>query len=203
MKFTFPSSLRSESGSVHRAVYAAIGLAMLSLVAVFLFAPKRTIDRLVLAPDFRFEKMPKGELSRQDLLGQVWVAGFIFTTCKGICPVLSQKMQNLEAKFGGGPDFRLVSFTIDPKNDTPEVLEKYRNQWSRVPGSWHFLRPTREQLVDFATGLKLVVGDVGDFTHTSRLVLVDKRGWVRGYYQATDDEQLSQLGKDVRLLIDE
>lgn len=209
MEDTLPNTHAASPDSgkfVRRALVAAALIACASLVAVYAFRPKSTVERMGIVPQFSFEAIPPATGSRTalgDLAGKVWVGGFIFTHCQGICPILSAKMKWLQESLGDISDFRMVSFSIDPERDTPAALEAFRAKYTAQSDRWIFARPTRAELTDFAQGLKLVVGDIGDFAHTSRLVLIDRQGYVRGYYHGTDEEQVSRLLGDARSILRE
>jgi len=143
------------------------------------------------------------------LRGQVWAAAFFFTRCPTICPRITRRMRALQqAAAKGGIKLQLVSFSVDPENDTPEVLAAYAQQFGADLTSWRFLtgdlevvRKTSEQGFKLALDGKATPGaaDFGLF-HGSHLVLVDASGQIRGYYRTSEDEQMAQLLKDAALL---
>lgn len=143
---------------------------------------------------------------RADLAGAPWIADFIFTRCAGTCPGMTARMARLQAKVPAGT--RLVSITVDPGHDTPEILTRYAATFDAGSG-WLFLTGSRDALYALAVeGFKVEamevpageqkagVGD-GPFLHSSKFVLVDGRARVRGYYDSTDPEALVQLVHDV------
>jgi protein SCO1/2 len=90
-----------------------------------------------MVPDFDLVERSNRKVTRQELTGKVWVADFIFTTCGGICPVMTSNMRKLQDKLFA--DIRLVSFTVDPTHDTPEVLTEYANRYGANKDRWLFL----------------------------------------------------------------
>jgi protein SCO1/2 len=145
-------------------------------------------------PEFRLTDQTGHPFGTQDLRGKVWVANFIFTSCAGSCPLLSQKMAEV-ARRGRqlGPDFRLVSLTVDPDRDTPPVLAEYAARYGANPRKWSFLTgpmaTIQGAVVDgFKVGMgKEKVGDFWEIFHGENLVLVDRQLRIRGYYPATAD----------------
>lgn len=148
-------------------------------------------------------------VSADTLRGQVWAAAFFFTRCPTICPRITRRMRALQqAAAKGGIKLQLVSFSVDPENDTPEVLTAYAKQFGADLASWRFLtgdldvvRKTSEQGFKLALDGKATPGaqDFGLF-HGSHLVLVDASGQIRGYYRTSEDAQMDQLLKDAALL---
>jgi protein SCO1/2 len=139
--------------------------------------------------------------SLEELQGKIWIADFIFTHCAGPCPLLSRKMARLQAKLEDFPDVRLVSFTVDPDRDTPAVLAAYARRHGADPGRWIFLTGEKSRLYPLISqGFKLAVDDGAEsgglITHSTRFVLVDRLGRVRGYYEG------ATAGSEERLLAD-
>ncbi|HSN97211.1 MAG TPA: SCO family protein, partial [Candidatus Nanopelagicales bacterium] len=143
----------------------------------------------------------------EQLRGKVWVADFVFTTCPTVCPKLTRRMVELQEKTQGhGDALHLVTFTVDPENDTPEVLARYAAENGAAPGRWTFLTG---KLGDIETtvvkGFKVAMGKTDEgggimsIFHGERLVLVDRDGTIRGYYQA-DDEGMARLLGDLDAL---
>ncbi len=149
-------------------------------------------------PHFSLTAQTGAAFDSKALLGKVWVADFMFTRCLGPCPRMSSRMHWVQKQTSGIPDLRLVSFTIDPAHDTPPVLAEYARRFRAEPGRWWFLtgaEPTLQQLNRNAFKL----GDIdGTMTHSTRFVLVDRRGRIRGYYRTEDGESLDPLVADIR-----
>ncbi len=143
-------------------------------------------------PDFALTDQTGHPFGTHDLRGKVWVANFIFTSCAGSCPLLSQKMAEV-ARRGRhlGPDFHLVSLTVDPERDTPAVLATYAARYGANPRKWSFLTgdmaTIQGAVVDgFKVGMgREKVGDFWEIFHGENLVLVDGRLHIRGYFPAS------------------
>lgn len=156
-------------------------------------------------PDFSLLDQHGRARTRADLLGAPWIADFIFTRCAGVCPQMTARMARLQ---GTLPGTRLVSITVDPSHDTPEVLARYARDFEAGP-DWLFLTGPREALYRLSVdGFKLEAmetpadrrADEGPFLHSSKLVLMDARGRVRGYYDSGEAEAMARLAADVATL---
>ena len=167
-----------------------------------------------------FGKVPAFSLTDQDgrpftnaaLAGKVWVAAFVFTRCPMACPKVTKAMKGVlaDARREEVP-LHFVSFSIDPENDTPEVLRKYARDYGIDTSGWTFvtgdptaIRTTAER------GFKIAVDGTADpskadfgITHGTQLVLVDKVGSIRGFYGSSDDDSLKKMVPDAGRLASE
>ncbi|MCI0420621.1 MAG: SCO family protein [Acidobacteria bacterium] len=154
-------------------------------------------------PDFRLVTSTGQTLALDDLKGKVWIANFIFTRCPGPCPRMSVRMASLQRDLNREGSLSLVSFSVDPEFDTPKVLAKYAAQFQAEEGRWFFLTGDKADIHRLAKS-GFLVGGVDDVTlHTTRFVLVDRQGRVRGYYSSSDEEDLRKLANDARALLRE
>lgn len=158
-----------------------------------------------------FGDIPHFQLTSQDgkpfdshtLAGKIWVADFIYTTCPGPCPRMTSQMREVQDAVSSIRDVRLVSFTIDPANDTPPVLAAYAQVHGASAAMWYFLTgPVRTlQMLD-RDAFKL--GDIdGTLQHSTRFVLVDRQGRIRAYYDTSEGSSISKVISDVRALAQE
>jgi protein SCO1/2 len=135
------------------------------------------------------------------LTGHVWVADFIFTTCEGPCPRMSAYMRALQKATTDLPDLKFVSFTVDPQRDTPPVLSKYAQDYSADPRRWYFLTGD-PKILDRLDHDSFKLGNVGStLDHSTRFVLVDTQGRIRGYYGIATGDPVPELAADARRLI--
>jgi protein SCO1/2 len=154
-------------------------------------------------PDFSLVECTGQKLGLADLRGKVWIADFIFTRCPGPCPRMSSRMASLQTNLSSDADLRLVSISVDPEFDTQEVLAKYAAQYRAEGGRWFFLTGDKTAIHNLAKS-GFLVGGVDDVTlHTTRFILVDRQGRVRGYYASSDEEELRKLQNDARALLRE
>jgi protein SCO1/2 len=158
-------------------------------------------------PDFELLERSGGRFGSRELRGSLYVADFIFTSCSAQCVGLSDRMAKLQAELPQRPDVKLVSFTIDPKVDTPERLREYAERFHAQVGRWFFL--TGDEAVirklsieGFKLGVTAGASEAAtDIDHTPRLVLVDQAGAIRGWYDANDAQALAALARDVHALL--
>ncbi|MEX8547950.1 MAG: SCO family protein [Mucilaginibacter sp.] len=159
-------------------------------------------------PPFSFVDQNRQTIGENDLRGKTYVADFFFTSCPSICPTMQRNMLSVFKAYQGKPDFKLVSFTIDPRHDTIPVLKNYAEKLGAKADQWYFLLGKKEEVYQLAEKNYLVSVSEdkrapGGYVHQGWLVLVDKKGRVRGAYDGTDKKQVDQLIVDVKLLMDE
>lgn len=148
------------------------------------------------APAFELTERSGRPLTSADLEGRVWVGNFIFTRCGGPCPMMSLRSQEFTRAL---PDALVVSFTSDPVYDTPEVLAAYADRYQADPKRWLFVTGPMAEMSRIAKEFKFGGIDQPDM-HSTRFVLVDGRGQVRGYYDSNDPEHLARLRRDFKSL---
>jgi protein SCO1/2 len=140
-----------------------------------------------------------------DLRGKVWVASFIFTSCTGSCPIMTHHLAQAQAGLPVRDDFKLVSVSVDPERDTPAVLARYAEKNGADRTRWWFLTGGKAQIRQLARAtFKLPVDGSGDTVdHSSKFVLVDRNGVIRGYYDGLEVETVKQLVRDVERVLAE
>ncbi len=139
--------------------------------------------------------------SAAQLAGKVWIADFIFTHCTGPCPRMGSQMRQVQSELAGLADVRLVSFTVDPERDTPEVLATYAKRYSAQSGRWFFLTGSPETLNEISLRAFMLSKLNGQLDHSTRFALVDRRGRVRKYYDTTGPHGIPDLIADARDLV--
>ncbi len=178
------------------------------LFALRQFEVRRMADRVVddygPAPAFQLTNQDGRTFGSADLAGKVWIADFIYTTCPGPCPMVSSRMSEMQKPLRD-TDVHFVSISVDPTKDTPEVLRGYAKELKAQPGRWDFLTGAKEEIYHLSvTGFKLPAspdgGDRGDPVHSTRMILVDRRGEIRGYYEATGPDAITRLISDANRL---
>ncbi len=136
----------------------------------------------------------------KDLHGSVWVASFVFTRCNGPCPAVSATVARLQTELKDRPGVKFVTFTVDPKHDDLAKLREYAKGRNADPDRWLFLtgdeatihKILREQFKQAVEPNPEATSDVGGdaFDHSTRLVVVDRKGVIRGTYQGLLDDRL-------------
>jgi protein SCO1 len=153
------------------------------------------------APVFTGSNFTGAEVSSDELRGTVYIAYFFFTSCSGPCPVMNSKANVLQAAYAKADDFRIVGFSVDPETDTVQRLARYADRYSAKPGRWYMLHSSIEQVSEVASaGFK--VGDASEpDLHSTRFILVDRSGTIRGYYDGMDDMKMSELRGAIDFLL--
>jgi len=176
---------------------AAYGILRQPLHSASAARQQMLLPDLGMVPAFSLIAQDGATIRREDLDGKVWIANFIFTRCAGQCPMVSAEMARLHTALRALPTVRLVSFTVDPEHDTPEVLSAYARQYHADPARWRFVTGTSAaitQLAEQGFHLGISPGTAQEpITHSLRFALVDRRGHLRGYYEATDPEAMQRL----------
>jgi len=202
----------APSSRVPPLLATALVVVLLAVVAVGLWLVMSRpsggpdLPRLGAAPEFTLVSEQGRTVTRADLAGRVWIADFIFTRCGGSCPILSARMAALAERTATVPGIRFVSFGVDPEYDTPEILAEYGRKLGADPARWTFLhgdRPVIRALIK--DGFKLAIEDgvadsVEPILHSTRFVLVDGEGTIRGYYDGMEQPPVDELEKDARAL---
>jgi protein SCO1/2 len=161
-------------------------------------------------PDFTLTNRDGRTVTLKDLAGAPWVADFIFTRCPASCPMMTARLARFNRGLPRDLSVRLVSFSVDPKYDTPSVLQTYAQSF-KAPDRWLFLTGDGEQIYRLSKeGFKLGIDNTPQaptatptaepILHSTRFVLVDGEGRIRGYYEAFDEESMKKLERDLRTL---
>ena len=173
------------------------------------------LERFNPVPEFSFTERSGQPFGTAQLQGKVWIANFFFTTCPGPCLRMNAKMMELqEALKGDRANIPLVSFSVYPEQDTPEVLRHYADRVKARPGQWFFLTGERSKIYDVAKkGFMLITmeapgeagraSEEGQFIHSTKLALVDRQGMVRHYYDSENTEVVQQVLSDLGTLLRE
>lgn len=147
---------------------------------------------LLQVPEFELQDQDGRPFRLETMRGKVWVAGFFFTTCPSVCPKISRAMLDLQQRYArNGVDVELVSFSVDPDNDTPAVLKRYAENLGADESRWRFVtgdRAAMEALVvgGFKTAMDRATRtdkiEMYDIAHSEKLALMDGAGGIRGFY---------------------
>lgn len=174
-------------------------LALLSLVAC---APRSdSLPVMGQVPQFNLVAETGEPFDSHSLDGHNWVANFVFTLCTGPCPMMSRTMHNIQTQTAVEMSgVKLVSFTVDPANDTPPTLAAYATHFSPDPARWRFLTGDPAALNTLSLNTFKLNSVDGSMTHSTRFVLVDRQRRIRGYYTTSEDGFLPKLMHDLRLL---
>ncbi|MEZ4783881.1 MAG: SCO family protein [Candidatus Kapaibacterium sp.] len=150
------------------------------------------------ASDVRFTRQDGKEIALGELRGKFWIASFIFTRCRGVCPVMTESLSQLQSQIDPDDPVVLVSFTVDPEYDTPERLTEYASQYNADPNRWIFLNASDSVIQQIAQQtFHVAIAEGTDpqepIVHSSKLFLVDGRGEIRGIFDGRSEEGRSSL----------
>jgi protein SCO1/2 len=192
----------AERGRPSSALLVVAALVAAGGVAAWLALRPAPLPILGTVPAFALTERADVPIATDDLRGRVWIADFVFTHCPDFCPALTGRMASLQKRVP--EDVRLVSFTVDPAHDTPDVLEDYARRAGAGPG-WLFVTGPRDRLAALLRdGFKVAYADDGPaespITHSDRFVLVDRDLRIRGYYHGTDADDVARLARDATAL---
>lgn len=147
-----------------------------------------------LAGEFSFTDQSGQRFSTSSMTGSVWLVSFFFTSCDGPCPLLNAQIAGIMAKT---PDLKALSITTDPETDTIDVLRDYSQKFKADPNRWIFARTDEDNMVKFGQDiLKLPVGEEPD-AHSPRIVLIDKKGQIRGWYDSQEPNVRDVILRDL------
>lgn len=155
-------------------------------------------------PPFALTAQDGSSFDSRVLDNKVWVADFIFTNCPGPCPRMTSQMRRIHLSLGSERDLKLVSFTIDPNRDTPQVLREYADKFHADSAQWSFLTGPVPTLHHLSRDV-FMLGDIDGttFEHSTRFMLVDRKGRIRGAYITSEPEVIPHLIDDIKLLLKE
>jgi protein SCO1/2 len=149
-------------------------------------------------PSFEFTDQNGKSLTRDDLLGKVWIADFIFVNCAGPCPIMTSKLADVQKQVAR-PDVKLISFSVDPERDTPAVLKEYAHRFGADESRWHFLTGEKQKIYQTAADMKITAVPATDdapIIHSELFLLVNRDGNVVGVYHSNEESEMKRLIAD-------
>jgi protein SCO1/2 len=171
---------------------------------------KSELPVLSYVPPFAFDNQDGQTITNRDVAGKVYVAEYFFTTCKGICPKLNTNMKKLAQDYAGEPDFRILSYTVDPETDSVARMKHYADSLGADPHRWWFLTGRKDSLYHLARNGYLLDDpknnalNIGEqFLHTQFWALVDRGGRVRKIYDGLKKDEVQELETDITGLLKE
>lgn len=216
--------IRTSASASRLALWGLLGATLVVIVGLaVLRRPGRAEPPPVFGtvPDFTLVERDGRPVTRADLAGAPWVADFIFTRCVLSCPRMTAQMARLRTALPASTGLRLVSFSVDPDFDTPEVLRRYAEGFRITGRDWLLLTGPRGAIRELCVGgFKLGLDEApaapepgsaqpggaqpGEaIVHSTRFVLVDRAGRIRGYYEGFQSESFARLERDARTLLAE
>lgn len=158
-------------------------------------------------PPFSFINQDSSIITNKTFDNSIYVADFFFTSCPSICPIMSKNLLKVLDKYKGNKEVKILSHSIDTKYDTPWVLKKYATKLGVEGDQWQFVHGSQESIYGIADKYMVYAKEnssaPGGFEHQGWLILIDKEKRIRGAYDGTNDEQVSQLMSDMDILLKE
>lgn len=169
---------------------------------------RRDVQRLPViraVPEFSLIDQSGKTVTNDDLRGKVWIADFIFTQCKGPCPLMTARMLEMQKALVKTPEVKLVSVTVDPANDTPAVLKAYAEANFADPERWKFLTGDQEVIRRVVTEgfMQHLSEENGEPVHGTMFLIVDGNGMVRSAHMLEDPELIPKVLMDTGNLLRE
>jgi len=187
---------------------AFILVAMIPLVWVFTHRKHDPhLTDMGIVPPFNLVDEAGHPITQEVFRGHPTIVSFLFTRCDTICPITTMKMENLQAKTAGTP-VHLVSYSVDPKYDTPERLAAYGQRYKADPARWHFITGAFDQIYHLVEGPFMSsmqrepdkANGVPSIAHGGYFILVDGNLHIRGTYDSGDAQRLADIVRDARYL---
>ncbi len=198
--------MKSRSVLWHMRWVMPTALFLVMLGASVIWFGKSSVGQLPVlgtAPEFGMIDQYGNQFGLQDIEGKIAIFSFGFTRCHSICPTTQKHMSLLYEFFQQSDDLRLVTVSVDPENDSPEVLKAYADSWNVTDDLWVFLSAPKEDVFDLCqTGFMLPAENIPTF-HTARFVLLDRLGRIRGYYDGMDSLSIDLLKEHIKLVANE
>ncbi len=188
------------------AALAAAGALVSLALATASCRKEPPLPTLAEAPAFALTNQDSASVTKESLLGTPWVASFFFTRCPTVCPKLTQRMAKVAAVAEREEvPLRLVSFTVDPEHDRPEVLRAFAERFGAAAPSWSFLTGTEADVDQLAKGFLVGLSGKADpsapdfgILHSGHLLLVDANGQLRAVYGSDEEGVEERVVRDAR-----
>lgn len=153
-------------------------------------------------PFWSFQNQDGKMVGTTDYQGEIYVADFFFSHCPSVCPKMLKNMKYLQSEL---KDLPIISYTVDPKDDTVERLKWYAEENHINTQNWNFVTGVQQDIYELGVNGYLVPNQEdalapGGFLHSEKFILIDKKSRIRGFYNGTDIEQVNQLIKDIKTL---
>lgn len=154
---------------------------------------------------FEFYNQDSVLINRRKFENKIWISDFFFSTCEGICPIMTSNLAIVQDSFREDTNVLILSHTVDPETDNVSVLNDYADRFGAIRNKWHFVTGDKEKIYDLArtsyfsaTPKDSSLGE--DFVHSQLICLIDPHLHIRGYYDGTNGKDIQKLIRDIRLL---
>ena len=170
--------------------------------------PEYTIDLSPIGTlvDFELTDQNGNVFSKKSMAGKIWIVDFFFTRCPSICPLLTESMEKVAERWKSEKKVRFLSITVDAEYDQPQILKAFANEHALPQSRWTFLTGSPDAIhtlceESFLLALGSAMKSNGEISHSSRLVLVDSQGQVRGYFDGLDEFEAPRLDQALQTLL--
>lgn len=161
------------------------------------------LEKLYPLPEFVLYENDDSTFTNEDLSYKLTIVDFIFTHCQGPCPTMAVEMKALYEEFSAAPQIQFLSISVDPERDTFDVLQNYGRSLGVNDDRWKFVRNDLPVVADLCeNGFKLAAENL-PYGHTVKFILVDHEGYIRGYYDGTNDVSMANLRKHIMAIIED
>ena len=155
--------------------------------------------------DFSLTNQNGINITNKDYENKIYVVDFFFTSCPSICPIMTNNMIKIQDEFINNDDIMLLSMSVTPDIDNVQVLKKYAIEKEVNDSKWNITTGSKKHIYELARKSYFAVveqGDGGlqDFIHTPNFILIDTKKQIRGIYDGTDEDEISRLIKDIKIL---
>lgn len=163
-------------------------------------------------PAFSLMDQQGKEFTSKNLTGKIYVANFFFTRCGTICPKITSQVSRVTDAFIEDKEIHFISLSVDPRYDNPEKLASYAKKFDADSARWTFLTGDKKIIYPLILkGFHVPLADASEydaaiknpdetFIHSERLILVDKSGIIRGFYDGTDKKEVDRLIVEIKVL---
>jgi protein SCO1/2 len=159
--------------------------------------------------DFVFTNQDGKRISMNELKGKIYIANFFYTTCTGICSRMTQNLLKIQNTFVNNDNVKMISFSVMPKSDSVPQLKSYETSYKIKNDKWHLLTGNKSDIYNlarrsyFAEENEGYNSDSTQFLHTEHVLLVDRKGYLRGVYNGTLPLEIDRLTDDIKILLSE
>ena len=166
----------------------------------------KAYDSVHAIPAFQFTNQYGESVTEKTFTDKIYVAGFFFTACPGICKRLTTNLTLVQTAFKNDDTVLLLSHSVTPENDSIPRLLQYAKAFGVIKNKWHLVTGNREQIYTIARQAYFADEDMGltknsnDFLHTENLLLIDKHKRIRGVYKGTSVKDVNDLIADIKIL---
>ena len=157
--------------------------------------------------DFNLTNQNGETITQDDYKDKIYVTDFFFTSCKTICPIMTDNMGKIQEAFLNNDDIMFLSLSVTPEIDSISVLREYADNKGVIDSKWNITTGDKKHIYELARKSYFAVveqGDGGlqDFIHTPNFILIDKKKQIRGIYDGTNNEDIQRIIGDINILKD-